>query len=149
MRENLMVTLSYTTCFCTYCVSSSRVFGIKTGSNNQLLHNLFTFTSPTAPFQHLGSEVEEAGLCSTRQVHHGECNLLAENLTDLGVQILLTLVRGRRQCLNPKRITHGMEGCDASPLRSCKNQAPLQSCSRYRTAQKRVPPTYCAARKYF
>ena len=36
-----------------------------------LLHNLSTFTPPTAPLQYLGSQVDRPGVCSTRHVHHG------------------------------------------------------------------------------
>ena len=54
----LLGTVSYTACFFTHCVSSSRAFRTKIGSNVlslsdriQLLHNLSTLTFPTAPLQ--------------------------------------------------------------------------------------------------
>ena len=83
----LMGTLSYTACFFTYCISSSRAFQIKAGSNppplispqyypSRIEFSSCTICPPslpsTAPLQYLGSQVD-AGLCSTRQVHHGGC----------------------------------------------------------------------------
>ena len=46
----LMGTFSYTACFFTYCISSSRPLS----NRIQLLHNLSTFTPPTAFLQNLG-----------------------------------------------------------------------------------------------
>ena len=105
-----MGTFSYTACFFTYCISSSRAFRTKTESNHpplassqylqsnriQLLHNLSTFTPPTALLQNLGCQVEGPDLCSTCCVHRGGCvvcvaDLLPKTLADLNVQILATI----------------------------------------------------------
>ena len=84
-------------------------------------------------------------------------NLLPKTLADLGVQILSTcgslhpsgkmwavreeLTRPpsrlslaspsawKTSCLHSKRIMHGRESCDVSPLRSSRNQTPLLICS--------------------
>ena len=47
-QHGLMVTFSYTACFFTYCISSSRAFRTKTGSNH----------SPLASSQHFPSRIE-------------------------------------------------------------------------------------------
>ena len=41
----------------------------------------------------------------------------------------------KTSCLHSKRPMHGRESCDASPLRSCRNQTPLLICSWYKTGQ--------------
>ena len=179
----LMGTFSYTACFFTYCISSSRAFRTKTGFNSPLASsqyflsriefssctNLSTFTHPTALLQYWVCQVEGLDLSSTRHVHQSRCvtcvaNLLPKTLADLRVQILTTigafhlngnmwavrekltrspsrlslalLSAWKTSCLHSKRIMHGRESCDASPLRSCKNQVPLLICSWYKTVEK-------------
>ena len=88
----LMGTFSYTACFFTYCISSSRSLS----NRIQLTHNLSTITPPTALLQNLGCQVEGFDLCSTCYVHRGGCvvcaaNLLRKTLADLRVQILTTV----------------------------------------------------------
>ena len=102
-QDWLTGTLSYTACFFTHCISSPRAFRIKTGSRPssfdivlvlalsdrvQLLHKLSAFTPPTAHLQYLGSHVDGAGLCSTREVHHCGCGLRRQSCWRRHSQIL-------------------------------------------------------------
>ena len=104
----LMGTFSYTACFFTYCISSSRAFRTKTGSNHPPLASSQYFPSriefsscKICPpsllrlrfFSIWGCQVEGSHLCSTCYVHRRRSvscvvNLLPKTLADLGVQIL-------------------------------------------------------------
>ena len=114
-------------------------------------------------------------LCSTCHVHRGECvacvaNQLPKTLADLSLQILTTIgtfhpcglfVRKltrppfrlslalpsawKTSCPHSKRIMHGRESCDVSPLGSCRNQDPLQIFSWYKTVQNSMHIPHCQA----
>ena len=64
------------------------------------------------------------------------CGLFVRKLTRPPSRLSLASPSAwKTSCLHSKRIMHGRESCDASPLRSCRNQAPLLICSWYKTVQ--------------
>ena len=128
----------------------------------QLLHNLSTFTPPTAPLQYL--VVKSAGLtcvplalrivedawpasptCCRRpsQMSESRFSRRLEPSTFLTICGLFV----RKLTRSPSHLSlalpsawkegimHGRESCNELPLRSCMNQAPLLICSWYKTVQ--------------
>ena len=124
----------------TVCSDASTAVG-KGSSSNRIQHNLSTFTPPTALFQYL--------LCALWRMHG--LQLVAKGSRDLRVSILVihlssnmlavretpvSCVTQRLEDIMPALQTcHARESCDALPLRSCKNQAPLLICSWCTTLQ--------------
>ena len=107
-----------------------------------------------------GSQVEGPDLCSTCQPVAEDsqipesrfsrrlvpstflaiCGLFVRQLTRFPSRLSLALPSAwKTSCLHSKRFMHGRESCNALPLRSCKNQAPLLICSSsYKTTQSRM-----------
>ena len=135
----------------------------------QLLQNLSTFTPPTALLQYLGCQVEGLNLCFTCYVHRGRCmacvaKLLPKTLlTTSGAFHLSGDMWAVREevhsfsvtpvsCVT-KRVENIMpalqayhararENCNALPLRTCKNEAPLLICSWYKAVQHSMDLPY-------
>ena len=170
-------TFSHTACFFTYCISSSRAFRIKAGSNHPPLTSSQYFPSriefsscticpPSLLRLRLFSiwGVKSTGLvcvplakcimadvwpslppCCRRPSQISEarfyrlldpstrlaiCGLFVRKFTRPPSRLPLASPSAwKTSCLNSKRTMHGRESCDATPLGSCKNQAPLLICS--------------------
>ena len=126
-------------------MTSSQCF-VSLSDRIQLLRNLSAFTPPTAHRRYMARQVDGLRLCSTRQVHHGGCVAYVANLLPKAFgrsrRRLDPFIRARKtSCVHSKRIAHGRESRDASPLRSCRNQAPLLICSWYKTVQNSMHKT--------